>query len=320
MRGGTAIIVFKNFFKLLLCIFSVFVFLFGLQLLRQGLKSITSHSLCNYLGRLVGSPLQGFVVGLLFTILWQSSSLTTVIAVSFTSAGLISFSSALGVVLGANLGTTFTERILVLQLPEWAPLITFAGLITYLFMPGFKNYSKILMGLGFLLSGFNLVTLAIRLLNPGNWIKYYLLAVEAKPINAIIWGAAATFFLQSSSAFMVLLLALAKENLVSLPGAILLLWGADIGTCATSLLAALHGNKIAKLVALSHLFFNVSSALFLYPLFNYFVFFVSQTAEDTISQIVNAHFIYNLLGALIFLPPLTFLAPYLDRLKKVDEK
>jgi len=291
------------------------LFLFGMDLMTGALKRAAGDYLKEILGRLTRNRFMGVGVGAFVTGIVNSSSVTTVILVGFISAGLLSMSQSISVIMGANIGSTVTAQILAFKVTEFSlPLIAFGFLITALANRNiWRDYGHMLLGFGLVFYGMGLMSEAMAPLrsNPG-FVDF--IASLSNPYAAILAGTAFTAVIQSSAATTGIIIMLAGQGLMSLETAIAVALGANIGTCATAGLTVIGKPREAIRAALVHVLFNVAGALVwisFIPQLADLARFVSPTIEglsaatrnaaEAPRQIANAHTIFNIANTLLFI-------------------
>lgn len=281
------------------------LFLFGIKTMGDGLEQAAGARMKKLLEALTRNKLLCVLVGALVTGVIQSSSATTVMVVGFVNAGLLELSRAVGVIMGANIGTTVTSLMLSV---EWNFAIIFTA-VGAVFQLGGKRTSlrllgQIAMGLGILFTGMDLMTEAMRPLR--DWAVFrQLMATAANPFVGVLVGAAVTALLQSSSASVGILQALASSGAISLEAALFVLFGQNIGTCVTALMASIGASRTAKRAAVVHLLFNVLGALLfvLITLLTPFASWVRAVAGDHLRlQIAFSHIAFNVGTTAVLLP------------------
>ncbi len=289
------------------------LFLFGIKEMGEGLEKAAGHKMQHLLEVLTKNKITAVLVGVLVTGVIQSSSATTVMVVGFVNAGLLPLSKAIGVIMGANIGTTVTSLMLSVKL-DFGVIFAALGLIFLLGgkRPAFKMLGQIFMGLGVLFVGMSTMTEAMKPMQ--SWSGFRTLMTEiSNPLLGVLVGALLTALIQSSSASVGILQALAGSGLISLHASLFILFGQNIGTCVTALLASIGAHRTAKRAAVVHLLFNVIGAVLfiIISLTLPFAEWVTQLAGDNLRlQIAFAHVIFNVTTTLILLP----LSPMLEKL------
>lgn len=276
----------------LICLFS------GIQLASYSLRILALGRIRKLIDRRAKGLWFGFGAGLIGTSIVQSSSATTVITVSFLDVGVLDLVTAFGIIAGANIGTTITSQIISIDLNYAAPVMILFGIILYMVLKGRKRYT------GLVVLGFGLVFLSLDVLAnsfaplASMHLMQTLLNITGRsgPL-AILGGAVFTAIIQSSSATTGIVITLAEQGYITLPTAIMLILGADIGTCLTAGIASLGRNRAAKQGALIHLLMNLIGVVFAATFFPVFIGLVSSTASDVARQIANAHTLFNCITA-----------------------
>ena len=294
-----------EYINILLGLFSgLALFLFGMEFMGDGLENAAGSRLKSFFDKAITNPLKGALVGTIVTAIIQSSSATTVMVVGFVNAGLMSLYQAVGVIMGANIGTTITGQLITFKIDDYIPLFIFIGAALILFMKQEKRkeIGKIVFGFGLLFMGLSQMKDAMSPIAQTTFFQDLILTLEGNMFLGILVGAAMTAVVQSSSASTAILLSLAATGAISLQVAIPILFGNNIGTCVTALLSSLNANKVAKKAAFIHLSFNLIGTLIFLPLINILSQVVMYMGGDIDKQIANAHTIFNIVNAIILLP------------------
>lgn len=296
------------------------LFLFGMEQMTAALKSVAGGGLKTALARLTRNRFTGLAAGTLLTAVLQSSSVTTVLLVGFVSAGMISFQQTIGVMLGADIGTTITAQIIAFDVTRWALLIVATGFAVSMVGRGEKvrQYGSMILGLGLIFFGMGLMSEATSPLRDHPAFVGAMAEME-RPLLGILAGAAFTAIVQSSSATMGVVIVLAGQGFLTLGAGIALVFGANIGTCVTALLAAIGKPREAVRVAVAHVVFKVVGVAIWFafiPRLAQAVRWLSPSspelsgaarlAAETPRQIANAHTLFNVANALLFLPLVGF--------------
>lgn len=281
------------------------LFLYGMQMMSSGLEAAAGNRMKSILEKLTANPFLGVAVGAIITAVIQSSSATSVMVVGFVNSGIMTLRQAVWIIMGVNIGTTITGQLIALNVGALAPLFAFVGvaLVVFFKKPQTHHIGNILAGLGVLFLGMNMMSEAmVPLREAPAFIG--ILSSFSNPIIGIIVGALFTAIIQSSSASIGILQALALSNVVSLPTAVYVLFGQNIGTCITAVLASIGTSRNAKRATIIHLLFNViGTALFTAicittPL----VWFMQSVTESPTAQIANMHTLFNIVTTLLLLP------------------
>ncbi|AOR23101.1 Na/Pi cotransporter family protein [Clostridium taeniosporum] len=281
------------------------LFLFGMKLMGDGLENVAGEKLKSILEKVTNNKYMGVFIGALVTALIQSSSATTVMVVSFVNAGLINLIQAAGIIMGANVGTTITAQLISCKLDNIAPLFVGIGSISLLIANKKKHrdISSIILGFGILFLGMNFMSNAMKPLTESSIFSQTLILVGNNKLLGVFCGLLMTALVQSSSATTGILIALATTGSIDMNVALPVIFGCNIGTCVTALLASASGNKTAKKAGLIHLFFNVIGVLIFVPFINPLTSFIKYiNPTDVARQVANAHTIFNITSTIILLP------------------
>ncbi len=292
------------------------LFLYGLHLLSTGLQKAAGDKLRIILEKLTNRPVKGIFVGLVFTAVIQSSSITTVTLVGLINSGLMSLQHAVGVILGSNIGTTVTAQIVSLKIGTmFLPLIAL-GFFIFFFTKKekYKYTGQIILGFGILFLGMHTMSLGLDPLKDSAFFINVLASFSKVPVFGIIAGAVFTGIIQSSSATTGLVIAMSMDNIINLNSAIPIILGANIGTCVTVLISSVGSSLSAKRAAMAHFIFNIIGVVLFFPFINQFAKIVSFTSPNLPRQIANAHTIFNIIMAFIMLPAVGLLIILVKRI------
>jgi phosphate:Na+ symporter len=291
------------------------IFLYGMGTMTDALKQVAGAGMKNLLARLTRNRFSGALSGALVTAVIQSSSVTTVLVVGFVSAGLMTLTQAVGVIMGANIGTTITAQIIAFQVTDYALAMVALGFAGFALgrRPALRQLGAMLLGLGFIFLGMGMMSEATGPLRTYEPFVRFMAGAE-RPLLAVLAATAFTALVQSSSATTGIVIVLAGQGLITLETGIALALGANVGTCVTAMLAALGKPRAALQTATVHLLFNVIGAamwIFLIPVLASMVREVSpaspalegaeRLAAETPRQIANAHTIFNVANTAIFI-------------------
>lgn len=292
------------------------LFIYGIWEMSEGLHKASGERMRKILHNLTGSSIKGVLVGTGITSLIQSSSATTVMVVGFVNAGLMTLIQALGVIFGANIGTTITAQLIAFKLTDYALPIIGVGMFTILLAKKktHKYLGEFLLGFGILFLGLSILTNVMKPLGQYPWFNNAFVTFSKNPILGILASAAVTAILQSSSVTTGMVLGLAMANLIDLRAALPLILGCNIGTCVTTLIASIGTNVSAKRASLAHIVFNVIGVVIFLPFLGFFQNIVSHTSSNLPRQIANAHTFFNVINTIIFLP---FVKVYANLLTKI---
>lgn len=294
-----------DFFKTLSLLGGLGLFLYGMKLMSDGLEAAAGERLRRGLQALAKNRFSAIALGAGITAAIHSSSATTIILIGLVNAGLLSFSQALFVGMGANIGTTMTAQMTAFDLTGTAPVILFCGIMMMLFTknPGVVRVGQIIGGVGILFVGLNIMSEAVIPLRDWQPFRVLLSSCE-NPLQGLLAGIAVTCIIQSSTATMGILQACALQGIVGLDQAVYVILGLNIGSCVTAILASLGGNKTAKRTAVSFLWFNligVAAFLVLLPLFPVAEWVKSWSPGDPARQLANFHTFFNIVNTVLLI-------------------
>ncbi|MBK0348909.1 Na/Pi cotransporter family protein [Aerococcaceae bacterium zg-ZJ1578] len=282
------------------------LFLYGMTMMSNGLEIAAGNRLKSILEKLTTNRFVGIGVGALITALIQSSSAMTVMVVGFVNAGLLQLENAVWLIMGANIGTTITGQLIALDISRFAPLLAFAGVSMIAFFKSQKldAYGSILAGLGILFMGMSMMSGAMEPLRTmPEFVN--LITKFQNPLIGILVGTIFTAIIQSSSASIGILQALAAGGVVTLPSAIFVLFGQNIGTCITAILAAIGVERNAKRTTIIHLAFNIIGTIIFVIITLTTPFeqwMMALTPDNVPAQIANTHTVFNLVTTIILIP------------------
>jgi len=313
------------------------MFLFGMEQMSEGLKAAAGETLKDVLSRLTKNRFMGALTGAFVTAVLNSSSVTTVLVVGFISAGFMTLSQSVGVIMGANIGSTFTAQIVAFNVTQYALILVAFGFLM-LFTGKAENtrhYGAMVMGLGLVFYGMGVMGDAMLPLRSYQPFLDLMVRMET-PLLGILVGAVFTGLVQSSAATTGIAIVMASSGLITLPAGIALAFGANIGTCVTAILASLGKPVEAVRAAVVHITFNIAGVLLwvmFIPQLADFVVSISPSspelsgkariAADVPRQIANAHTVFNIANTLLFIGFTNFFARLAEKLvpeRPVEEK
>jgi len=287
------------------------LFLYGMKIMGDGLEKFSGDSMRKFLEVVTRKPVMGVFVGTIVAATIHSSSATTVMVVGFVNAGLMTLRQAISVIMGANIGTTVNAQIIAFNLSDYVlPVIAFGfGLYFFSKRRNVKYIGQFILGFGVLFLGLNTMGDAVAPLRDHPGINTAVQTFAKYPLYGVVVGILLTMLIQSSSATIGMLMALASQGMVPLEAAIPILFGDNIGTCITAMLASIGTNLSARRAAVAHVMFNIFGAIIFLVFLQWFIDFVLLISpEGNISrQIANAHTSFNVLSTVIFLPLVGFL-------------
>ena len=304
------------------------LFLYGMQMMSTGLEAAAGNRMKSILEKLTSNRVKGVLVGAAITAVIQSSSATTVMVVGFVNSGLMTLKQAVWVIMGANIGTTITGQLIALDIGAIAPLFAIAGVGAIMFIKSEKvhHISSIFAGLGILFMGMDMMGAAMSPLKESEAFISLMTKFD-NPLLGILVGALFTAVIQSSSASVGILQALASTGMIPLSSAVFVLFGQNIGTCITAVLASIGMKVNAKRTTVIHLLFNIiGTVLFtvICLVTPYVTWIEAMTPGDPVAQIANAHTVFNIVTTLLLLPFGTHMANIAVRIlpdsKKADDE
>jgi len=282
------------------------LFLYGMHVMSSSLQRASGDKLKNIIGLLTTNRFLGVAVGAVVTAVVQSSSATTVMVVGFVNAGMMNLSQAVGVIMGANIGTTVTAQVIAFKINDYAPIIIGIAMIVWLATKNrrVKQLSEAFIGFGILFIGMTFMGDAVSPLRELQAFQDLIVSFSDNPILGILAGFFITVAVQSSSASTSILLALSLQGLVPLGAALPVLFGINIGTTVTAIISSIGANRTARRAAAAHLVFNIVGTLvFVIFLRDPLYWIVEQLSpNDVTRQIANAHTIFNVTSTIMLLP------------------
>ena len=284
------------------------LFIYGIHLMGDGLQKAAGDRMRGLLKVLTGNPLMGTVVGAGVTALVQSSSATTVMLVGFVNAGLMTLRQSIGVIFGANIGTTITAQIIAFKLTDLAlPAIGIGvGLQFFSSKKKWKDVGLFFHGFGMLFLGLKIMGSQVKPLGEEPAIKDIFVSLSHNPLLGVLMGTLFTALFQSSSVTTSLVVTLVLLGLIDLDAAIYLILGCNIGTCITAILASIKTNVSARRAAVAHVLFNIFGTIVAFLLLPIFKSIVLRTSTDVARQCANFHTVFNVANTIIFLPFINF--------------
>ena len=284
------------------------LFLYGMQMMSSGLEAAAGNRMKKILEKLTSNRFLGVLVGAGITAVIQSSSATTVMVVGFVNAGMMTLGQAVWIIMGANIGTTVTGLLIALDIGELAPLIAFIGVALIVFIKSSKvhHWAHIVAGVGILFIGMEMMSGAMEPLRAYQpFIN--LMSSMSNPVLGILFGAGFTALIQSSSASVGIMQGLAASGaILGLDNAIFILFGQNIGTCITAILASVGTGRSAKRTTVIHLSFNIIGTV-IFTLFTLFIpgfvgFIEAIIPGDTVSDIAGMHTVFNITTTVLLIP------------------
>ena len=280
------------------------LFLFGVRMLSSGMQKIAGSKIQDWLERTTSGRLKAALFGTGVTAVMQSSSLMMATMIGLINAQIMTLEQAIGMMMGDEIGTTITAQIVAFDIDNLAFLVIALGFVFIEFLPRGKwqDYGEIIMGFGILFLGMNLMSDALKVLTTIPFVEEWLVVMGQNVLAGLLAGTIITAIVQSSSAVTGLTVAMGMSQAITLEGAMAILLGANIGTCATGLIASLRLSRAAKQASIAQILINVIGVLVFLPFFSPFTRFVSFTSSELPRQIANAHTIFNIAVSAILFP------------------
>ena len=277
------------------------LFIYGIKLMSEALQAIAGDRMRQLIGTLTNTAWRGVLIGTLVTGIIQSSTAVTVMTVSFVNAGLMQLKQAIGIVMGANIGTTFTAQIIAFQVKDFALPVLAVGVLFSIFGKRSKHrhFGNGLVGFSLLFLGMQTMEASMYFLRDS---KEFFQQFSVNPMLGILAGVLLTIVVQSSTVTVGLTIAMATQGLLTIEAAVPIIFGDNIGTTFTAVLSCIGTKRAAQQTALSHVLFNVIGVFIFMLVFHPFIKLVTITSDDIARQLANAHTLQNVLSTLLFLP------------------
>lgn len=296
------------------------LFLFGITLLSSGMEKLAGDQIQKWLDRATTNRVTSTIFGAAATGILQSSGLLMVTMIGLINANLMSVEQSIAVMLGQEIGTTLTAQIVAFETGDFRLLMVVVGFIFLEFFPkrDWKKFGEILMGLGIVLVGMGYMSSALDALVEIPWVGNVLALMGQQPLVGVLAGIVMTSLTQSSSAVTSMTVAMGMSNVITLPGAIGIILGANIGSCITGLIAALRLSQTARQASFAQIMINVIGVLLFLPIIAPFADLVENTAALLPRQIANAHTIFNITVSAVMFPFVGQIATLSKRLAPVE--
>ena len=291
----------------------VALFLYGIKLMSEALQFIAGDRMRKLIGTLTKTPLRGIFIGILVTVLIQSSTGTTVMTVSFVNSGMLNLMQAIGIIMGANIGTTVTAQIIAFKIEAFAlPLVAIGVVLSMCTKKKQIAYvASGIVGLGLLFMGMQFIENAAGVISEH---KDLLLMLSSNPFTGVVAGIILTILIQSSAATIGLTMALASQGLLDLDASIPIILGTNIGTTLTVIVVAMNESRPAKQAAAAHVLFNLIGSGLCLLILPFYREIVAMSATDLTRQIANSHMIFNVIITVVFFPFVSLLAKLISTL------
>ena len=288
------------------------LFVYGMKLMGDGLENAAGDGLKKILEKVTSNPITAVLIGAAVTAVIQSSSATTVMVVGFVNAGLMNLTQAVGIIMGANIGTTITAQLVAFKLDEIAPLFVFIGAAIVMFAKGKKRkeIGNIILGFGILFTGMGIMSSSMEPLTNSEVFKEVLVTIgDNWPIGIL------------ASATTGILVGLATAGAIDIKIALPIVFGCNIGTCVTAILSSVGANKTAHKAAAMHLIFNILGTIIFIPFLGILGDFVYKLSPNDVQrQIANAHTVFNIVNTMIMLPFSKYLIVIVNKIIPGDDE
>ncbi len=300
-----------------LLIGGIVIFLYAIRRLSMTLRDVFSDKAKRHIEKYTSTVLRSILVGIVVTILMDSSSAVIIIAIILINAGTLNFKQVMGIIMGANIGTTFSSQLIAMNISKYAYIVLVLSFFFWMFFrPGkLKKYALITLYFSMLFFGLYMLEVSVSPLKESevfsNWLKEM-----SDPLTGAFTGGLVTLIIQSSSATIGMLITLAKQNLIELTAAVAAMLGAELGTCSDTLLAVIGGKKDAIRAGIFHLLFNlipITLGLLFFDPFIDLINFLFPNATVA-RQIANAHVAFSVISVLLFLP---FVTPFYNLIRHI---
>lgn len=297
------------------------VFLYGMRLASDGLQKASSRHIKLVLGKLTNNRFFGLLIGVILTLIMQSSSATTAMLVGFANATLMTLKQTIGVILGAGIGSTMTVQLIAFRVTDYALVIVAVGVLMMFLVKGriLQYVGQAILGFGFIFFGMKVMGDAVNPLKSFTAFSDTLLLLSKHPILLLIIAAAFTTLIQSSAATIGLALALSMQGAMNIYTALPIILGANVGTCITGFLASIGASQEARRVAMCHLVIKSCGVIVVLPFLSFFGKLMAFISVNPARQIANAHTFFNVINACMFLPFTAFLSTTMIKLFPAKE-
>ncbi|WP_103109105.1 Na/Pi cotransporter family protein [Brevibacillus reuszeri] len=293
--------------------FGLSFFLFGMYAMRTGFQNLAGKKMEEWMSRFTRTPVHSFWIGLLTTFVLQSSSAVTVLTIGLTNAGLIQFTQTVGIILGTNLGTTVTTELIALKLESFAIPMLLVGVALWL-MPrrNIRCIGLVVAGFGLIFLGIDTMKIMAKPLEQSETFRSLFMESSHSIWVGLITGIVFTALIHSGSATTVITMGLLTHHVLSMETALAIVLGANVGTCFTAVIASIGTNIASKQVAWCHTLFNVAGALVFLPILPQLALVSAFLTDNPSMQIAHSQTIFNLVCSLVALPFAAHIARFIQ--------
>lgn len=281
------------------------LFLSGIRQMSKSFKGIISHKIRHKIDKLTSNKLGGVFIGIIITALLHSSSAATIIVISLVHGNLLSIYNAVPIIMGANIGTTFTAQLLAFEIKNLSIYLFIIGIFLMIVLRNKKHHIiwKTILGLALIFAGMDVITYSISRIKSTKFFFSLIKYLSKSKGMSVLAGFILTAVIQSSTTGITILQVMTASNIIGINSAILIILGQNIGTCVDTVIGSLATNKIGKQAALVHILFNLFGVIIFYFIIDYFCAFIVYLSPDNPArQIANAHTIFNVVTTIILLP------------------
>ncbi|WP_226646729.1 Na/Pi symporter [Mesobacillus subterraneus] len=279
------------------------VFIGGMTLLRKGLFDLSASRMKNWLAHMTDTPIKGLIAGIIVTALLHSSSAVMVITIGLISAGLLKFSNSIGIILGSNIGTTFTLEIITFNIDAFiVPFAVIGAILMVMRNKNWRNIGAISFGIAAVFAAMRGFTFLADPVTSLPIVDNALANLNNSHLISIFTGMVVTAMIQSSTAMTGIIMGFLSEGTLSMDSAVAAMLGANIGTCITAMLASIGAGKEARLTAFAHVWLNIAGAAVFYPFIDQIASLAAFTATRPEVQLAHVSVIYNIIASLLVLP------------------
>ncbi len=281
------------------------LFLSGIRQMSKSFEGIISHKIRHKIDKLTSNKLGGVFIGIIITALLHSSSAATIIVISLVHGNLLSIYNAVPIIMGANIGTTFTAQLLAFEIKNLSIYLFIIGIFLMIVLRNKKHHIiwKTILGLALIFAGMDVITYSISRIKSTKFFFSLIKYLSKSKGMSVLAGFILTAVIQSSTTGITILQVMTASNIIGINSAILIILGQNIGTCVDTVIGSLATNKIGKQAALVHILFNLFGVIIFYFIIDYFCTFIVYLSPDNPArQIANAHTIFNVVTTIILLP------------------
>jgi phosphate:Na+ symporter len=286
------------------------LFIYGIKIMSESLQAIAGDRMRQLIGSLTNTAWRGILVGTLVTGIIQSSTAVSVMTISFVNAGLMQLNQAIGVIIGANIGTTFTAQIIAFKIKDFAlPILAIGVAMSFLGKSKHKHIGNALVGFGLIFLGMQTMEASMYFLRDS---KDFFQHFSRNPLLGVLAGTLLTMVVQSSTATIGLTMTMAVQGLIPFEAAVPIIFGDNLGTTFTAILASIGTKRTAKQAAMSHVLFNIIGVTIFMSILPLFQQFILMTSDDIARQLANTHTFFNVFNTLLFLPFIKYFARLIE--------